>query len=130
MIPAYKNKYNYLTDKGLYWDMIKMEMRGFCVQYSKRKSRERRNREKELSDQIDALMKTLATNKSKENIAKLYRLRSELNKIIEYRTKGAIIRSKTRWHEQGEKNTKYVLNLEKGQNAKSYISKLKTQDSR
>ena len=23
MILAYKNKYNYLTDKGLYWDMIK-----------------------------------------------------------------------------------------------------------
>jgi len=37
MIPAYKNKYNYLTDKGLYWDIIEMEMRGFCVQYSKRK---------------------------------------------------------------------------------------------
>ena len=30
-IPAYKNKYNYLTNKGLYWDMLKMEMRGFCV---------------------------------------------------------------------------------------------------
>ena len=129
MIPAYKNKYNYLTDRSLYWDMIKMEMRGFCVQYSKRKNRERRNIEKDLCDQIDALMKALATNRSKENITKLYRLRSELNKIAEYRTKGAIIRSRTRWHEQGEKNTKYFLNLEKRQNDKTYISKLKTQDS-
>ena len=128
-IPAYKNKYNYLTNKGLYWDMLKMEMRGFCVQYSKRKNRERRNIEKDLSDQIDALMKALATNRSKENITKLYRLRSELNKIIEYRTKGAITRSRTRWHEQGEKSTKYFLNLEKRQSAKTYISKLKTHDS-
>ena len=39
-------------------------MRGFCVQYSKRKNRERRNIEKDLSDQIDALMKALATNRS------------------------------------------------------------------
>ena len=39
-----------------------MEMRGFCVQYSKRKNRERRNIEKDLSDQIDALTKALATN--------------------------------------------------------------------
>ena len=129
MIPAYKNKYNYLTDKGLYWDMIKMEMRGFCVHYSKRKNRERRNIEKDLSEQTDALMKALATNRSTENITKLYRLRSELNKIVEYRTKGAIIRSRTRWHEQGEKNTKYFLNLEKRQKEKTYISKLKTQDS-
>ena len=128
-IPAYKNKHNYLTNKGLYWDMLKMEMRGFCVQCSKRKNRERRNIEKDLSDQIDALMKALATNRSKENITKLYRLRSELNKIIEYRTKGAIIRSRTRWHEQGEKSTKYFLNLEKRQSVKTYISTLKTHDS-
>ena len=74
-------------------------------------------------------MKTLSTNRSMENITKLYRLRSELNKIAEYRTKGAIIRSRTRWHEQGEKNTQYFLNLEKRQNAKTYISKLKIQDS-
>ena len=46
--------------------------------------------------------------RSKEDITKLYRLRSELNKIIEYRTKGAIIRSRTRWHEKGEKK---VLNI-------------------
>ena len=74
MIPAYKNKYNYLTDKGLYWDMIKMEMRGFCVQYSKRKNRERRNIEKDLSEQTDAFMKALATNRSKENIQNKYNL--------------------------------------------------------
>ena len=121
MIPAYKNKYNYLTDKGLYWDMIKMEMRGFCVQYSKRKNRERRNIEKDLSEQIDALMKALATNRSKENITKLCRLRSELNKIVEYRTKGAIIRSRTRWHEQGEKNTKYFFESRKTTKGKKHI---------
>ena len=67
-----------------------MEIRGFCVRFSRRKSRMRRNIEKNLTDQIDALMKTLVTNRSKENIAKLYNLRSELNKIAEYRTKGAI----------------------------------------
>ena len=35
-IPEYKAKHNYLEDKGLFWDMLKMEVRGFCVQYSKR----------------------------------------------------------------------------------------------
>ena len=32
--------------------------------------------------------------------------------IIEYRTRGAMLRSRTRWHNEGEKNTKYFLNLE------------------
>ena len=127
-IPQFKDKYSYLSDKGLAWDMIKMEIRGFCVQYSKRKNRERRNIEKELSGRMERLMKILETNRSKENIIELYRLRSELNKIAEYRTNGAIIRSRTRWHEHGEKNTKYFLNLEKRQHSNSFIARLKTQD--
>ena len=37
----------------------------------------------------------------------------ELENIIEYRTKGAILRAKCRWYSEGEKNSKYFLNLEK-----------------
>ena len=107
-----------------------MEVRGFCVQYTKRKNRERRNTEKKLQAQIDHLMNLLKTERSKENILKLYRLKTELNAIAEYRTKGAIIRSRTRWDEQGEKNTKYFLNLEKRQHFKTHIFKLKTNDDR
>ena len=33
--------------------------------------------------------------------------------ISKYKTRGAILRSKSRWHNEGEKNTKYFLNLEK-----------------
>ena len=45
--------------------------------------------------------------------SKLDNLRSEMEVIIEYRTRGAMLRSRTRWHFEGEKNTKYFLNLEK-----------------
>ena len=30
-----------------------------------------------------------------------------------YKTKGAILRSQVRWHEQGERNTKFFYGLEK-----------------
>ena len=60
-------------------------------------------------------MNQLKTDRTKENISKLYRLRAEYNTIAEYRTKGAIIRSRIRWHENGEKNTKYFLIMEKRQ---------------
>ena len=36
-----------------------------------------------------------------------------LKRIMTYKTKGAILRSKVRWHEQGERNTKYFYGLEK-----------------
>ena len=32
--------------------------------------------------------------------------KTELERIIEYRTKGAILRARCRWHNEGEKNTK------------------------
>ena len=73
-------------------------------------------------------MNQLKTDRTKENISKLYRLRAEYNTIAEYRTKGAIIRSRIRWHENGEKNTKYFPNMEKRQHCKSHISKLTTND--
>ena len=65
-----------------------------------------------------AQMKQLKTDRTKENITKLYRLRAQYNTIAEYRTKGTIIRSTIRWHENGEKNTVYFLNMEKRQHCK------------
>ena len=58
---------------------------------------------KDLQQQIDQFMNQLKTDRTKENISKLYHLRVEHNVIAEYRTKGAIIRSRTHWHENGEK---------------------------
>ena len=93
-----------------------MEVRSFSVQYTKRKKTagERQNTVKYLQQQIDHLINQLKTDRTKENISKFYRLRAEYNATAEYRTKGAIITSRIRWHENGEKkHTKYFLNMEK-----------------
>ena len=48
-------------------------------------------------------------------------VKEEIDKIIEEETRGSIIRSRARWYEEGEKSTKYFLNLEKRNfNKKSY----------
>ena len=41
------------------------------------------------------------------------------------KTKGAILRSRARWQEQGEHNTKYSLNLEKRNHCGKSVAKLK-----
>ena len=58
-------------------------------------------------------------------VEKLNDLKNELVKIIELRTKGAILRSKIRWYNEGEMNTKYFLNIEKGHCKERTISQLK-----
>ena len=46
------------------------------------------------------------------------------------KTKGAQIRSKLRWIEEGEKNSKYFLNLEKHNQSSNIIKELKTKDGK
>ena len=56
----------------------------------------------------------------------LNRQKSELEKIIQYRIKGAILRSRTKWYNEGEKNTKYFLHLEKRHFKQETVSQIKT----
>ena len=64
---------------------------------------------------------------SKQEVLRELNLKQmELEKTIECRTKGAILRSKRRWFNEGEKNTKYFLNLEKRHCKQSVITRLKT----
>ena len=50
--------------------------------------------------------------------------KAELQTYYEHITQGVIIRSKTRWYEEGEKSSKYFLNLEKKNKFKSCVHKL------
>ena len=43
--------------------------------------------------------------------------------------KGIIIRARARWHEHGEKSTKYFLNLEKRNHIKKHMRKLNVNGS-
>ena len=61
---------------------------------------------------------------------KLKKKQRELEQIIEHKTKGAILRSKCRWYNEGEKNTKYFLNLEKRHYKNDLISQLKINDDK
>ena len=45
-------------------------------------------------------------------------------KMYDYITGGIMIRSRATWYEQGERNSKYFLNLEKRQKYKSHLRKL------
>ena len=55
-IQTYRKKYAYLEDKGLKWDLIKMEIRSFTISYSKRLARMRKDSEKILSTKLNNLM--------------------------------------------------------------------------
>ena len=52
------------------------------------------------------------------------RCKSELELMYDKKVEGLIIRARARWHEHGEKNSKYFLNLEKHNHIKKHMRKL------
>ena len=122
----FKAKYVDLPDLGLKWDLIKMEMRGFTVQYSKRKAKMLRDKEISLQKKVNLPQAQAEENPHNKNIThELEVEKSRLKKIMTYRTKGVILRSKVRWHEDGERNTKYFYALEKRNYTNKVITRLK-----
>jgi len=108
------------TDEILLWDTIKCRIRGTSVKYSAECKRKRNNKLLTFEKLLD---------KAKENLElyprdifphiqvamenKIYTLQAKIFGYISDETKGYIMRSKTQYYEEGEKNSKYFLALEK-----------------
>ena len=67
-LQRFKAKYVDLPDLGLKWDLIKMEMRGFTVQYSKRMAKMLRDKEVSLQKKINLLQGQAEENPHNKNI--------------------------------------------------------------
>ena len=105
-------------DAILLWDTMKMQIRSSSLNYARRKKAKMKSLELKLESEILSLQKELEENNISEN--EKVQIYSEIDvkilqreEISKYKTRGAILRSKSRWHNEGEKNTKYFLNLEK-----------------
>ena len=100
-----------------------MKVREASMKYGATKKRNLGSKRIEIERQ---LADTLSDGKQKKkNWTELERKRRELETIIEYQIKGAILRSKSRWYNEGEKNTAYFLNLEKRHCKQGTITQLK-----
>jgi len=79
-IPEFASKYREVTDKGLLWEMIKMDIRAATILFSKRKARQRRDTEKKLLEEFNRLQEQLCANEVTK--AKIDLVKSKLAKIV------------------------------------------------
>ena len=75
---------------------------------------------------IDKVNLLIDKDPSHDLLCQLESLQQELNKILDYETKGLIIRSRTRWMEEGENSSKYFCYLKKRTCDRKNINRLKT----
>lgn len=112
-IPQFIENYKHLDDKGLLWEMVKMEIRSFTIIYAKAKTKKRKDYEKILTQEAERLQKLVDDQPTPEYINDYTGIKNKLEKISFDRARGACVRSKARWYEFGERSSKYFLNLEK-----------------
>ena len=100
-IPEFISKYCNLNDKGLFWEMIKMEIRASTILFAKNKAKQRRNEEKDLLLRLNLLQEKLRSNLGEETKVEMDRVKKELAKVVSKKTRGAVTRSKAQWYEFG-----------------------------
>ena len=100
-----------LQDKNLLWDFIKCQIRSKTISYSKYIAKEARKHELEVQRSLDLLEKQIVNDPSK--LPDYYKIKLEWESFQNKKAEGIIMRSKAQCVEEGEKNTKYFLNLEK-----------------
>ncbi|KAJ8019198.1 hypothetical protein HOLleu_42370 [Holothuria leucospilota] len=106
------------------WEFLKFKLREVSIKYSKEKARERRHKEKVLLLKISNLEQQLFMTESAETRSLLTAAQNGLISYLDYKLQGTIIRSRARWVEDGEKNSKYFLSLEKRNKINNKISNL------
>ena len=126
---------NDTVNPALLWDVIKMKVREKSVSYAASKNSRIKMHEDILHKQMADLEKIRDEGKFSNEEQKVHLQTkiddyiNEIERIIEHRTRGAMLRSRTRWHGEVEKNTKYFLNLEKRQCKQGTKSRLKRNEN-
>ena len=114
-----------LSDPRSVWDWVKYNIKKHSRKYSMNKNKQRRREEQQLNEQFQNAHLVFQNDPSEENLVTLNVLKERMDKIYEEEVEGIIVRSRARWHEHGEKNSRYLLNLEKRNYVKKHVRKLR-----
>jgi len=111
------------------WEMCKIDIREFCIQYGKKLSCQKRNKLIELQSELKEVEKVLLYNLNDETAQRrLMQIKQELEILQLDKTRGAQTRARIKWIEDGEKATQYFCSLEKSRQKKNVILKLQKEN--
>ena len=104
------------TSPHILWETLECVIRGetikFCALRKKNQNRKQHLLESKLNT-MESLLNNCPTKEKDNLISRINNTRNELNQFIQNDAKGAAVRSRARWREFGEKNSRYFLVLEK-----------------
>jgi len=112
-----KCQYNNLID---WWEEGKRKIKNLCIELGKLAKKNTNERKQFLRAELLRLSKT-TNNVSSTSIRNI---KEELNEIEEEDIRGAILRSRVQWQNEGEKCSRFFFNLEKKNSIEKQIDQL------
>ena len=113
------------TDK---WELCKIKIKDFCIEYGKYKAHGVKNKTLDLQTKLKTLDQLLISDPQNHQIQKdMIQTKHQLELLILEKARGAQIRAREKWIEEGEKNTKYFCSLEKSRAKKKVITRLENE---
>ena len=94
------------------------------LKVAKQKAHDRKSKRLNLEKKVKSLELQISSESSEELLQEYHKCKNDLDTIYDYITEGIILRSKVNWYEHGEKSSRYFLNLEKRNKARSFLKKV------
>ena len=126
-----KTKIEYKNlNANLLWEMIKITVRDKSQQYSKSRDKEKRDESLKMEADLKELERKFSNNMNDTTIInKISNLQKNIEIQLIEKTKASSIRAGIKWIQEGEKNNKYFLGLEKSKYNANTIFQLKSSNN-
>ena len=119
-----------MINESLFWETLLVQLRGVLIKFAAAEKRKNNKYEQNLIQQISNLeMECNSRNNDQCSQKKLDCLNKELIEHRRIKIEGKILKNRAQWVEQGEKSTKFFLQLEKSTYTNKTIKKLEKEDS-
>ena len=114
------------------WELLKIKVKEYTQRFCRKKSVTEKNiRSILLEERLRSLEIKIDVSVHNAGLENDYsKVKTKLEKIYQAEAKGAGIRARLKWIEQGERSTKYFLGLEKNSVRKKEIKQLKSQNGK
>ncbi len=123
-ITTFFNKAQAEDNFGSNWELLKYNIRLILVKAGTQKAKQYKAEELDIVKIIVCLSCTPFENVSVDQKSELVELQNSLDNLYIRKAKGAFVRSRRRWLEEGECNSSYFFRLEKQRNNLNSISSL------
>ncbi len=127
-IKEWIEKYDHFVDKRLTWELLKYEIRRFTCKYAAVKKKTENFEEQNLDKRLNYLETLLSNNPGNYVNDEYHTCKERLKELEDKKANGAIIRSRVKWLEDGEKSTHYFYDLEKYNYTKKNVRKLELEN--